>query len=87
MLSQITFRAETSLKRAAMSKARAEGIPLKSFLTHSLRAFVADQIKIGLQHAEVVERAEFASVADRVLVARHARALKKKKMKLHAFHA
>ncbi|MBI3671594.1 hypothetical protein HY249_02240 [Candidatus Azambacteria bacterium] len=50
MNSQIMFKLDKKLKDSAMKKAEAEGITLSSVLKLSIKAFVEDDLKVGLTY-------------------------------------
>lgn len=48
MTTQIMFKIEETLKRAAQKKAKKEGISLSDFYKSATRSFVAGRINVGL---------------------------------------
>ena len=48
MLSQVTFTAQKELKKQALTKAKQEGLSLKTVLVYALKGFVSGQISFGL---------------------------------------
>ena len=48
MNSQVSFIANSELKKKALDKAKNEGITLKAILLYSMKAYVEGQIKFGL---------------------------------------
>lgn len=48
MLSQVTFTAQNDLKELALTKAKREGLSLKTVLVYALKGFVSGQISFGL---------------------------------------
>ncbi|MBU2523964.1 hypothetical protein KKG71_02105 [Patescibacteria group bacterium] len=60
MNTQISFTADTSLKKRAMEKAKEKGITLKSLFVFSMEAFVEDKISLGIvTHTNEVEEIQF----------------------------
>ena len=52
MLSQVTFTAQNELKKQALTKAKQEGLSLKTVLVYALKGFVSGQIVFGLNSGE-----------------------------------
>jgi len=52
MTTQVMFKIEESLKKAAQKRAREEGISLTDFYKSATRSFVAGKINVGLTIAE-----------------------------------
>lgn len=48
MLSQVTFTTQNELKEHALTKAKQEGLSLKTVLVYALKGFVAGTISFGL---------------------------------------
>lgn len=48
MTSRIIFNADSKLKKAALAKARSQGIPLSAVLTIATRAFVNNNLAIDI---------------------------------------
>lgn len=48
MLSQVTFTAQNELKKQALTKAKQEGLSLKTVLVYALKGFISGQITFGL---------------------------------------
>jgi len=52
MLSQVMFTAQKELKKQALTKAKQEGLSLKTVLVYALKGFVSGQITFGLNARE-----------------------------------
>lgn len=65
MNTQISFTADSKLKKKAMEKAKEKGLTLKSVLIFSMEAFVNDQMKLGVMSTtlEDVEELKFSSAS------------------------
>lgn len=63
MNTQISFTADSKLKKKAMEKAKEKGLTLKSVLIFSMEAFVNDKMKLGVMNTtlEDVEELKFSS--------------------------
>jgi len=61
--SQVTFRAEEAVKKAALSKARASGVTLQAILNSCLRGYLNDEIKVQTT-AVVVKKRELKMYPD-----------------------
>ncbi|OGH94660.1 MAG: hypothetical protein A2538_04490 [Candidatus Magasanikbacteria bacterium RIFOXYD2_FULL_41_14] len=48
MLSQVTFTTQNELKKQALSKAKQEGLSLKTVLVYALKGFVTGTLSFGL---------------------------------------
>ena len=49
---QIVFKSDADLKDAALEKARTEGVTLKAVLTMAMRAYVNDEMILGMWRKE-----------------------------------
>lgn len=61
-MTQVTFNADEKLKRLALSKAKSEGLTLKTVLVFALKGYVDNKIKFGLEvdnHEPEVEELHF----------------------------
>ncbi len=56
MLAQINFTADQDLKKAALAKAKSQGIPLKVLLSFFLKSYVEGEIEFGLQNSGGAKR-------------------------------
>lgn len=71
MNTQISFTADSKLKKKAMEKAKEKGLTLKSVLIFSMEAFVNDKMKLGVmsttvedvEDVEDVEELKFSSAS------------------------
>lgn len=52
MLSQVTFTTQDELKKQALTKAKEEGLSLKTVLVYALKGFVSGAITFGLNAGE-----------------------------------
>ncbi len=54
MITQFMFKIEPKLKKAAMKKAREKGMSFSAVLNFITKAYVADELKIGLLEKELL---------------------------------
>lgn len=52
MDAQVVFKADESLKKNAMQKAKREGVTLKAVLTYFMRSYVAGDIELGVVYRD-----------------------------------
>ena len=50
MTSQVIFKTDTSVKQAALRKAKREGITLKALLATCLKDYIDGKLKFGVQY-------------------------------------
>lgn len=51
---QIVFKTDPNLKEKTLEKAKSEGVTLKAILTMAMRAYVNDDLIVGMRHKEAL---------------------------------
>lgn len=66
MTTQVIFKIDPKIKRAAIRKAKNEGITFSSMLKFATRAYVNDQLQVGLIYGTETPNAKTARLLNRI---------------------
>jgi len=59
MLTQVTFKTDDALKKAALAKAKSEGITLKALLSKTLQDYIDGRVHVDIVYEDVeIEKME-----------------------------